>query len=337
MNKMATIFGQRVKSANAARSAMTPAALMRRRVRIGLAVVFVLIGIYQMLSDGADFIPALLMFWLGFCMIKPVHGLLGGYCLLTLYPISRSVTISLRPSGNLLQTSLWIIPPDASLSNYIKLFTKVDFVLWLWNSIIISLCVSLIGLMVSATSAYAFSRFRFPGRAPGLLFLLVTQMLPAGMLLIPIFIIVARLNLKDNVFGLVLAYTATAVPFSIWILKGYYDTIPIDLEEAALVDGASRMEAFVRMILPISTPALMTVFLFNFQSAWSEWQVANIILQSPKVFTWPIGVNNLIGQFATDWGTYSAASLVVSIPVMVLFLYSSRYVISGLTLGSVKG
>ncbi len=330
---MATLSTQREKSASLASGERSLIA----RLRYGLAAILILIGVYQLITDGADYIPALLMFWLAFCTIKPVHGLLIGYCIVTLYPISRSLTISLRPSGNLLQTSLWIIPPDASFGNYLKLFTQVNFVLWLWNSIIISLCVSIIGVMVSATSAYAFSRFRFPGRAPGLLFLLTTQMLPAGMLLIPVFIIVARLNLKDNVFGLVLAYTATAVPFSIWILKGYYDTIPIDLEEAAQVDGASRIQAFLQMILPISTPALMTVFLFNFQSAWSEWQVANIILQSPKVFTWPIGVNNLIGQFATDWGTYSAASLVVSIPVMILFLYSSRYVISGLTLGSVKG
>jgi arabinogalactan oligomer / maltooligosaccharide transport system permease protein len=162
-------------------------------------------------------------------------------------------------------------------------------------------------------------------------------MLPAGMLLIPIFMIVTNLKLSNNILGLVLAYTATAVPFSIWILKGYYDTIPYDLEEAALVDGASRLEAFFRLVLPISTPALMTVFLFNFQSAWAEWQVANIILKSPIVATWPIGLKNLSGQFATDWGTYAAASLLVSVPVIILFMYSSKYVISGLTLGSVKG
>jgi arabinogalactan oligomer/maltooligosaccharide transport system permease protein len=156
-------------------------------------------------------------------------------------------------------------------------------------------------------------------------------------MLIPIFVIVTNLKLQNNIFGLVMAYTATAVPFSIWILKGYYDTIPYDLEEAALVDGASRLEAFIRLVLPISTPALMTVFLFNFESAWSEWQVANVILKSPEFYTWPMGLKNLSGQFQTDWGTYAAASLMVSLPVMALFLYSSRYVISGLTLGSVKG
>jgi arabinogalactan oligomer/maltooligosaccharide transport system permease protein len=319
------------------RASDTPTSLWVRRARWILAALLILIGAYQLITDGKDYIPVIFCWWLAFTVIIPIHGLLIGYCILTLYPISRTLTIALRPTGNLLQTSLYIIPPDASLDNFSRLFTKHDFVLWIWNSITISLSVSFIGLAISATSAYAFSRFRFPGRAPGLLFLLMTQMLPAGMLLIPLFVIVANLKLNDNIAGLVLAYTATAVPFSIWILKGYYDTIPYDLEEAALVDGATRLEAFYQLILPISTPALMTVFLFNFQAAWSEWQVANIILKSTIVTTWPIGLKSLNGQFQTDWGTYAAASLMVSIPVMILFMYSSRYVISGLTLGSVKG
>lgn len=319
------------------RSNDTQTSLMLRRIRLVAALISVGIGLYLLISNGQYVIPVLFFLWLAFTFAVPVHGFLIGYCVITVYPITRALTIALRPSGTLLSTSLAIIPPDASLENFRKLFEQQSFVLWIWNSVTISLAVSLIGVAVSATSAYAFSRFRFPGRAPGLLLLLTTQMLPAGMMLIPLFVIVANLKLTDNILGLVLAYTATAVPFSIWILKGYYDTIPIDLEEAGLVDGASRIMAFVRLILPISTPALMTVFLFNFQSAWSEWMVANIILKSPSVATWPIGLNRLVGQFQTDWGTYSAASLMVAIPVMLLFMYSSRYVISGLTLGSVKG
>jgi arabinogalactan oligomer/maltooligosaccharide transport system permease protein len=315
----------------------SPTSVLLRRIRLVLAAVFLALAVIMLITNRQNYLTVIFFAWLTFTAILPSHGLLIGYCALTIYPVSRALTIALRPGGNLLQTTLDIIPPDASLDNFRRLFEQNAFVLWLWNSLTISLSVSFIGVAVSATSAYAFSRFRFPGRAPGLLLLLTTQMLPAGMLLIPIFVIVANVGLQNNILGLVLAYTATAVPFSIWILKGYYDTIPYDLEEAALVDGASRMEAFVRLVLPISTPALMTVFLFNFQSAWSEWQVANIILKSPTVATWPIGLKNLIGQFQTDWGTYAAASLLVSVPVMILFMYSSRYVISGLTLGSVKG
>lgn len=315
----------------------TPTTLTLRRGRYVAAALCLVIALVLLIANGQAFMPVLLFVWLAFTLIVPTHGILIGYCLLTLYPVSRAFTISLRPTGSLTSTSLAIIPPGATFDNYTSLFNKTDFFLWLYNSITISLAVSFVGLAVSATSAYSFSRFRFPGRAPGLLLLLTTQMIPAGMLLIPIFVIVSNLGLQNNIIGLILAYTTTAVPFSIWILKGYYDTIPYDLEEAGLVDGASRLTAFIRLILPISTPALMTVFLFNFMSAWSEWQVANIILKAKGLLTWPIGLNSLIGQFATNWGTYSAASLMVTIPVLLLFLYSSRYMISGLTLGSVKG
>jgi arabinogalactan oligomer / maltooligosaccharide transport system permease protein len=315
----------------------SPTSLTIRRTRIVLAGLSFLMALFMLFTNSQNYLTVILFAWLTFTFLVPAHGILIGYCAMTIYPITRSLTIALRPTGNLLQTSLWIIPPNASLGNFQRLFANTDFLLWLWNSLTISLAVSFVGVAVSATSAYAFSRYRFPGRAPGLLLLLTTQMLPAGMLLIPLYIIVINLKMQNNILGLVLAYTATAVPFSIWILKGYYDTIPYDLEEAALVDGASRLEAFIRLVLPISTPALMTVFLFNFQSAWSEWQVANIIMTSPNNYTWPIGLKNLIGQFQTDWGTYAAASLLVAIPVMILFMYSSKYVISGLTLGSVKG
>ena len=134
-----------------------------------------------------------------------------------------------------------------------------------------------------------------------------------------------------------LAYVTTAVPFSIWILKGYYDTIPPDLEEAAMVDGCNRMESFWRIILPLSTPALSIVFLFNFLAAWSEFLVAKVILQDPNVWTWPLGFNDLIGTFNTDWGKYAAGSIIVTIPILILFTWQSKYLISGLTLGGVKG
>ncbi|NDJ79313.1 MAG: ABC transporter permease subunit [Chloroflexi bacterium] len=270
-------------------------------------------------------------------LVRPSHGFLLFYCVFTIYPVSRVFTISLRETQNLLSTSLALIPDNATFDNYEKLFTEQNFSLWLWNSFLITITVSVIGVIVSATSAYAFSRWRFPGRAPGLLILLSTQMIPAGMLLIPIFIIVARLGLQNNILGLSLAYITTAVPLSIWILRGYYDTIPFDLEEAAMVDGATRLSAFWRIILPLSAPALAVIFLFNFLNAWNEWQVANVILKADDMKTWPLGINEFIGNFQTEWGLYAAASVIITVPVVALFLYSSKYLISGLTLGSVKG
>lgn len=266
-----------------------------------------------------------------------IHLALISYCVISVYPVLRVLSVSLRPSNRLLSRSLAIIPKDASLGNYRALFTSLNFPVWVWNSLIITVTVSLVGVALSATGGYAFSRWKFPGRAVGLVFLLTTQMIPAGMLLIPLFILMFQLNLFDTYRGIILAYSVTAVPFSIWILKGYYDTIPVELEEAALIDGASRLETFWRVILPLSTPSLAIVFLFNFMTAWNEFILARVLLKSSEHLTWPLGLFSLQDNYDVYWGSYAAASILIMIPVLVLFLYSSRWLISGLTLGGVKG
>lgn len=314
-----------------------PSALWLRRIRGGLIPIVLLAGVLLMLMQGMNVLYLLGAIWLAILIAYPDHGFLIFYSIITIYPVSRVVTVSLRPTQTLLSSSLAVIPENASLENYTNLFTEQNFTLWIWNSALITIVVSIIGVIVAATSAYAFSRWRFPGRSPALLILLSTQMIPAGMLLIPIFIIVSRLGLQNNLLGLALAYITTAIPLSIWILRGYYDTIPYDLEEAAMVDGASRLEAFWRIVLPLSTPALAVIFLFNFLNAWSEYQVANVILKADDIRTWPLGLNDFVGNFQTQWGLYAAASVLITIPVVALFLYSSKYLISGLTLGSVKG
>jgi arabinogalactan oligomer/maltooligosaccharide transport system permease protein len=163
-------------------------------------------------------------------------------------------------------------------------------------------------------------------------------MIPAAMLMVPLYILAIRLSLVGTYRGLVIAYSVTAVPFSIWILKGYYDTIPIELEEACRIDGASQLTAFLRILLPLSTPALAIVFLFNFTTAWNDYLLARVILGSQEqLLTWPLGLQRMQGQFQTQWGQFSAASIMVMIPTMILFLLSSKFLISGLTLGSVKG
>jgi len=307
------------------------------QIRQIIAGLFVVGGILLTLANGMNIGWAIIGAWLGLLFWKPLHGVLVFYSIISIYPVLRVVSVALRPSDSLLSRSLDIIPANASFGNVITLFTEEEFLLWLWNSFVVTVSVSIIGVAVASTGAYAFSRWRFPGRRPALIFLLTTQMIPAGMLLIPIFVIVAQLNLTNNVIGLMLAYITTAVPFSIWILKGYYDTIPPDLEEAAMVDGCNRMEAFWRVVLPLSTPALSIVFLFNFLAAWSEYLVARVVLQAESVQTWPLGLADLIAQFDTDWGKYAAGSVFVTIPVLLLFVWQSKYLISGLTLGSVKG
>jgi arabinogalactan oligomer/maltooligosaccharide transport system permease protein len=267
-----------------------------------------------------------------------IHATLWIACLISVYPLTRILSVALRPGNRLLSADLAIIPIGATLESFrIVLFEK-PFLSWIWNSLTITVATAIIGVILAATSAYAFSRYKFPGRSVGLIFLLTTQMIPAVMLLVPIYILAIKLGLVGTYRGLVVAYAVTAIPFSIWILKGYYDTIPIDLEEAARIDGCSELQAFTKILLPLSTPALAIVFLFNFTTAWNDYLLARVMLGSKEaLLTWPLGLQRLQGQFVTQWGQFSAASILVAIPVMILFLYTSKYLISGLTLGSVKG
>ena len=267
-----------------------------------------------------------------------IHFVLIIACVITLYPVLRIFTISIRPGNQLLSTDLSIIPAGATLDSYKAVLTEKPLLNWLWNSFAITSATSLIGVMIAMTSAYAFSRYKFPGRSFGLVFLLTTQMIPAAMLMVPIYILAIRLGLTGTYRGLVLAYAVTSVPFSIWILKGYFDTISIDLEEAARIDGCSEIQSFTKILLPLSTPALAIAFLFNFTQAWNEYLMARVMLGSQEaLLTWPLGIQRLQAQFTSLWGQFSAASIIVAIPVMLLFLYTSKYLISGLTLGSVKG
>jgi arabinogalactan oligomer/maltooligosaccharide transport system permease protein len=267
-----------------------------------------------------------------------IHTILILCCVIAIYPVLRVVSVSLRPGDRLLSTSLAIIPEDASFENFISIVTEKNFLLWVWNSLMITGATAIVGVILASTSAYAFSRWRFPGRNAGMIFLLATQMIPAAMLMVPIFILAVKLELIGTYRGLIIAYSIGSVPFSVWILKGYYDTIPRDLEEQAEIDGASRLATFYRIILPLSTPALAIVFLFNFMQAWNDYLLARVILANASdIWTWPLGLQTLQDQFRTAWGEFAAGSVMVTIPVVILFLYSSKYLISGLTLGGVKG
>lgn len=254
-----------------------------------------------------------------------------------IYPVLRIVTISLRPGDRLLSTSLAIIPDDATFSNYSKLLTETPFLRWLFNSTIVALVVTVTGVALASTTGYALSRFKFRGRGSMLSGLLVTQMFPATMLLLPLYMVLIRLHLINSYVGIVIIYSATALPFTIWQMKGYYDTIPNALEEAARIDGCGPWQTFYKVIFPLAAPALVITALFSFMTAWNEYVVANVVLQDTQMFTLPLGLKMFQSKLSTEWGMYAAGSLLVSIPVVALFLMLSRYLISGLTLGSVKG
>ncbi|HNX00982.1 MAG TPA: sugar ABC transporter permease [Candidatus Cloacimonadota bacterium] len=259
------------------------------------------------------------------------------FVIISIYPILTVLTVSLRPGDNLLDKSLRIIPLHATFDNYVKLFTEKPFLLWVRNSLYITLIVTILGVVMASIAGYAFSRFKFPGKKAGLMSLLITQMFPATMLLLPLFIMLSKLHLINSFLGLIIMYSATALPFSIWLMKGYYDTIPPSLEESAIVDGAGMFGAFYKIILPLAAPALVITALFSFMSAWSEYIVAAQTIWYEDMFTIPLGLKSLQGNMTTEWGMYAAASLIIAIPVIILFLSLSKWLVSGLTLGSVKG
>ncbi len=259
------------------------------------------------------------------------------FTLFALYPISRVVTIALRPGDQLLSSSLALIPRGATLANFRILIFETPFLRWLGNSCLIALAVTVTGVGLASTAGYALSRFRFLGRSATLNGLLVTQMFPATMLLLPLYLILIKLSLINSYLGVIIIYSATALPFCIWQLKGYYDTIPLSLEEAAGIDGCTRWQAFYLIVFPLSAPALVITALFSFMTAWNEYVVAALVLQDVEIFTLPVGLKMFQSNMSTQWGLYAAGALLVSIPVVILFLLLSRFLISGLSSGAVKG
>jgi arabinogalactan oligomer/maltooligosaccharide transport system permease protein len=264
------------------------------------------------------------------------HAVLCSFVALSVYPVINVFSISLRPGNQLRSTDLAIIPDGWSFDSYVNLFTQQPFLQWLGNSLLVSLAVTALGVSLAAAGGYALSRFRFVGRNASMLAILTTQMFPATMLLLPLYVMIAYLQLVNTFLGLLIFYTATALPFCLWQMKGFYDTIPVSLEEAARMDGCTRWQTFIRVSLPLATPGLVITALFSFMTAWSEYIVAAQVLQERHLFTLPLGLKSFQSSLSTEWGLYAAASILVSIPVVIVFMLLSRYLVSGLTIGGVK-
>lgn len=269
-------------------------------------------------------------------LITAARHLVLLFVAVALWPVLDVVSISLRPGNQLRTTELELLPKDWTLDSYRQLFTEQPFLKWLLNSLIVSTAVTVTGVALASIGGYAFSRFRFVGRQAMMVSILTTQMFPATMLMLPLYLMIAKLGLINTYRGLAAFYVSTALPFCVWQMKGFYDTIPPSLEEAARIDGCSPWAAFRRVILPLATPGLVITALFSFMSAWSEYLVAAQILQDRDGFTLPLGLKSFQSSMSTQWGLYAAASILVSIPVVVIFIVLSRYLVSGLTLGSVK-
>ena len=235
-----------------------------------------------------------------------------------------------------------VLPTEVSLQNFSDVVLTRDAQGWLFvrqfiNSLVVSLATAAVGLVLSTTAAYALSRWDFPGRDRGMQAFLITQMFPGVVMAIPLYILLDLCGLLDTVSGLVLVYATTSVPFSVWMLKGYFDTIPRDLEEAACLDGATRWVTFTQIILPLARPALAVTALFSFMTAWNEFILAATVLGDPRSFTLPVVLQRYVSDYGTEWGHFAAGAVIVSLPVMVLFFALQRHFVEGLTAGSVKG
>ncbi|NOZ02058.1 MAG: sugar ABC transporter permease [Deltaproteobacteria bacterium] len=261
---------------------------------------------------------------------------------LTILPVLWVVKIALSGSNTFQGAELSPIPSVLSASNFLNVVGTHDaqgnwlFGRQLLNSVMVSVLTTLVGITVACTAAYAFSRFRFEGRRAGLFMFLVSQMFPGILMMVPLYVIMQRLHLLDTMIGLVLIYGITSVPFSVWMLKGYFDTIPKDLEEAAVMDGASPARVFWSVVLPLSMPAVAITALFSFMTAWNEFVLAYTFLSEETAFTLPVIIRNYVGEHTVQWGFFAAASIIVSVPVVALFFSLQRYLVGGLTAGGVK-
>ncbi len=276
--------------------------------------------------------------WLGTCGL---HLFLILFTLVTLTPLLYVLKLAFSGSRSSL-SSLSLIPDRWTLDHFIHVITRVEHGSWifghhLWNSLVIAAATTILGITLACTAGYAFSRFRFPGREAGLLSFLVSQMFPGVLMMIPLYIIMQKLGLLNRQVGLILVYSTTAIPFCVWMLKGYFDTIPKDIEESAIIDGASRFTIFWRIMVPLAAPAIAVTALFSFMTAWNEFLLAYTFMTDPLAYTLPVEVQQYASGEEIQWERFAAASVIVSIPVMALFFALQKFLVGGLTAGSVKG
>jgi arabinogalactan oligomer/maltooligosaccharide transport system permease protein len=254
------------------------------------------------------------------------------------FPAFWILVSSFKTQNDVFSTDIRLIGDDGlTLDNYTLLLSRGDFQRWFLNSTLVAIAVTAIGVFLAATAAYALSRFRYRGRSSSLYLVLVAQMFPGIILLVPLYQIFTQLHLIDSLWSVVVSNATIAIPFCVLMLKGYFDTIPIDLEEAGRVDGLGVFGGFWRIVIPLSLPGLAVTAFYSFITAWNEFVFARSFLTSNDNLTLPVGMSTFIDPFNQPWNLLTAGSVIISIPVMVFFFLAQRYLISGLATGGVKG
>jgi arabinogalactan oligomer/maltooligosaccharide transport system permease protein len=274
-------------------------------------------------------------------ILGPKLGIIGSHIALlhavsfVLVPVFWILDVAMSP-GNILGGDLGF--SDWTGEHFAKMLDRESsFWIWMRNSLVVSLGTTVMGLLLAVPAAYAFSRFKFGGRQASMFAFLLVQMFPGIIILVPYFMVMKSLGLLNTSLGLILAYSVTALPLCVWMLKGFFDTVPRELEEAALLDGCNQFQVFWKVILPLSLPAVAVTALFSFLAAWNEYLLALTFNTSNDMYTLPVGLASLISSTGAAWGDFAAASLLVSLPVVILFIVFQKFLIQGLSAGSVKG
>ncbi|MFC4354718.1 sugar ABC transporter permease [Chryseomicrobium palamuruense] len=258
--------------------------------------------------------------------------------IVVLYPLLWVLGSSFNPGDSLSGSSMF--PSNPTTKHYEFLFDleRSNYLLWYWNSMKISILTMIFSVILVSFTAYSFSRYRFIGRKNGLMTFLILQMIPNFAALIAIFVLANRLNLIDTHFGLILFYVGGQIPMSTWLMKGYLDTIPKDLDESARMDGAGHFRIFIQIIMPLAKPIISVVALFAFIAPLGDFIIARILLRSNEQFTLAVGLYDLVAkQFGNSFTTFAAGAVLVAVPIAILFLMFQKYFVSGLTAGGTKG
>jgi multiple sugar transport system permease protein len=248
------------------------------------------------------------------------------------------VVITAFKSNTQITTRTSIFWPDPWTFDQVRsLLFETGYPLWFRNTVLVATVTTLLSVSLAALAGYALARLEFRGRSWLTIALLITYLLPGSLMFIPLYRILSTLGIIDSLAALIATYPTFLMPFATWVMLGYYRSIPPDLEEAAMIDGASRLRAFLSITLPLAKPALLSVMLFSFTNAWNEFLFAFVFITRETLFTLPIGLQQLVFGDIYPWGQLMSASLLMSIPVMIIYIFAQKYMVEGLTAGSVKG
>lgn len=252
------------------------------------------------------------------------------------FPFVWMASTALKEYAYVIEWPPRLIPENPTLVNFVKAWTSNNFDLYFRNSLFVTLLSVTFVVLFSAMMAYAFARFEFPGKEPLFYLILLVLMVPNMVGIVPQFLLARTLGLRDSLIGLVFFYVSGSVPFNTFLLRGFFETLPRELEEAILIDGGGYLTIFWRMILPLSRPALATVTIFSFLGFWDEFVLALTLIDDPAKRTLPIAIATFHGQHGTDWGLVFAASIIAIIPVLIVYVSMQRHFVAGITSGAVK-